>query len=660
MNKILFSFLFVLASILQINAQIDTSLYQKQLEDLIRIPVKTGGVYSQSVFESLKATSVIDEAKIKEYGFQTVAEAISTLAGIYISRTYLTQNMPTARGILQTHYANKILILINGIPTWFSMTNEGFIDRININDVKKIEVLKGPASVIYGTNAYTAAINIVLKNAGANNGSAAMTVGSGYTIGAGSNYSFIKNKWKFFISANSLRQDGFKDYFTGEDGKSGFVKDKFNKSNFTLMTSYKTHTLLFNAFDLGGINFGPRLSFLTGAGKDASIYGYLLYYSYYKKISKKSQIYHDIAYDWNNRDLTISLDSRRHVLFEGYRIADNIRFVSKLTDRLKLHLGTNIEYRQSSKLLDYDSQTDSIISYKIDGQTFNVYNNGMYKKGIWETSAYMQLQYIKENFSVLGGYRLTYNQQYKINNSFSATFLYKINSLNTLKIFYGNSYRSPSIFETNLIYPVVLGNPYLKPELSRSMELSYSYNSNYLSMKALTYYTKYKNLIIRQFISTKNPMFQFYNTNGYFNGKDLTTAGFETELNYENPQIISFFINYTYLKDLKNGKDYYLNFVPHHMLTFGIAKNIKHFKIATISNIWSGTDGPIKPIPAQWWTNFNLSYNFCGKRIKFVHEISIKNIFNRQIVVPEFVRQNINALPVGIYRFFSYSFKIEF
>ena len=323
-------------------------------------------------------------------------------------------------------------------------------------------------------------------------------------------------------------------------------------------------------------------------------------------------------------------------------------------------MGTNVEYRESSKLLDYDAITDSVISYTIDNKTFNVYNNGMYKKGIWEASIYGQLQFITKKLSVLGGYRLTYNQQFKTNNSFTATIVYNIKSNHTLKLFYGDSYRSPSIFETNLIYPVVLGNPNLKPELAKTLELSYSYNYEFWHFKALSFYSKYNNLIIRQFIDTINPNFPFYNTNGYFNGDELITTGFEGEINYDNPKNFSLLLNYAYIKSLKNGDKYYLNYVPHHTITLGLAKQIKHFTISTIADFWSETDGPIKPIPAQWWTSLNFSYNFCYKKIKFTHKFSVKNALNKQIVVPEFVRQNINVLPSGTYRFFSYTFKIYF
>ena len=60
---------------------------------------------------------------------------------------------------------NGALILIDGAPTWMAVTGEGTLDRIDISHLERIEVLRGPASVVYGSNAYSGAINLVLRQA---------------------------------------------------------------------------------------------------------------------------------------------------------------------------------------------------------------------------------------------------------------------------------------------------------------------------------------------------------------------------------------------------------------------------------------------------------------------------------------------------------------
>ncbi len=653
-------FLFICVFSFAGKTQPDTSLFNRPLDELLQVPVKNNGVYTQSVFESLVSSVVIDREMIERYNFQSVAEAVQTVAGIMIYRTYLSQNLPTSRGLLQTHYPNKVLILINGIPSWFSMTNEGFLDRININDVEKIEVLRGPASVTYGTNAYSGAINIVLKNVSGNSLNSSMQVGNAFTIEAATNYTYIHNKWKFFVSASSKRQNGFKYHFTGEDSIPGYLYDRFNVSNFTFEASYKSHTFLFNAFDLDGINFGPRLSFETGAGKPARLYGYLASYKFQRKINNVTFVSHDFSVDWNVRDLAINYALRRDVIFEGYRFSDNMRFNRQLGKSFSFNAGTNIEYRYSTQLLDIDKISDSVISYTVGNSEYNVYNNGLYHTGVWETAGYVQLKYVSKRLSFLLGYRLTYNKVFNINNSFTGTLIYSLPGNNSIKLFYGDSYRSPSLFETNLIYPVVLGNPNLKPETGNTLELSFMHQGQYFHLQVLGYISQYNDLIVRQLQDTILNGYVINNINIYENGDKLLTSGVEVEMNYNNPQVGAFFVNYAFLHGLENADKYYLNFVPKHTVTAGLSRDIGAFSMSTVFNFWSSVDAPVEPIGSQWWLDLNLSLTLKSKRASFVHRLSAKNLFNREVLIPEYVRQNINSLPAGYYRYISYTFQVKF
>ncbi|TPW14461.1 MAG: iron complex outermembrane recepter protein, partial [bacterium] len=139
-------------------------LVKLPLEDLLKVPVEVASVTAETVFKTPSTVSVIDREMIRRYQFHSIAEAVETVAGFSVGRTYLKRNLPTSRGILQDHYANKVLVMINGIPAWHAVTGEGSLDRIGIEEVQRIEVLKGPASVLYGTNAYSGAVNLVLRD----------------------------------------------------------------------------------------------------------------------------------------------------------------------------------------------------------------------------------------------------------------------------------------------------------------------------------------------------------------------------------------------------------------------------------------------------------------------------------------------------------------
>jgi len=117
----------------------------------------------ETVFNSVSNVTVIDRAMIEAYNFASVSEALQVVPGMMVLRTYLMHNIPTIRGALQEHYADKVLVMINNVPMWNAVTGEGDLDRVGIDAVERIEVLLGPASVLYGSNALTGAINIVLR-----------------------------------------------------------------------------------------------------------------------------------------------------------------------------------------------------------------------------------------------------------------------------------------------------------------------------------------------------------------------------------------------------------------------------------------------------------------------------------------------------------------
>ena len=88
------------------------------IEDLLNIEISVSSSEKDKIFTTPSSVSVIDKGMIKQYNFQTISEAVDLIAGINLGRTYIMKDIPNARGILQDHYANKVLILINNIPSW--------------------------------------------------------------------------------------------------------------------------------------------------------------------------------------------------------------------------------------------------------------------------------------------------------------------------------------------------------------------------------------------------------------------------------------------------------------------------------------------------------------------------------------------------------------
>src|ERR1041385_2508661 len=146
-----------------------TDLTDLPLETLMQMEVPT--VYSASKFEQKtteapSSVSVVTTDEIKRYGYRTLADVLRSLQGFYVSydRNYAFLG---ARGINLGDFNSRVLLLVNGHRVNNNLTDGAFIDTAFILDVDlidRIEVIRGPGSVLYGNNAFFGVINVVTCN----------------------------------------------------------------------------------------------------------------------------------------------------------------------------------------------------------------------------------------------------------------------------------------------------------------------------------------------------------------------------------------------------------------------------------------------------------------------------------------------------------------
>ena len=88
--------------------------------------------------------------------------------------------------------------MVNGVPTWETNTGAATLGHVSVSDIERIEVLKGPASVLYGTNAYVGAVNLVLKEPPEGQD------GYGVLYGGAGEYNGIRGGANYNLSYNDL------------------------------------------------------------------------------------------------------------------------------------------------------------------------------------------------------------------------------------------------------------------------------------------------------------------------------------------------------------------------------------------------------------------------------------------------------------------------
>lgn len=122
----------------------------------------------QSLGTVASAVTVLSADHLRRYGYRSLAEALRGVAGIYVVDDRMVERIGV-RGLQLLGDANsRILILIDGTPLnepWSAFVDSSTALPVSIDDVARIEVIRGPVSSIYGTNAFFGIINIVTLEA---------------------------------------------------------------------------------------------------------------------------------------------------------------------------------------------------------------------------------------------------------------------------------------------------------------------------------------------------------------------------------------------------------------------------------------------------------------------------------------------------------------
>jgi outer membrane receptor protein involved in Fe transport len=142
----------------------DTSRIRVELVSATQVEAASRAV--EEVTDAPGSVSVVPYQELRSMRYPTVAEAVRGVRGIYTSddRGYVTLGF---RGFSRPgDYGNRTLVLLNGTPMnddWLWSSYVGYDLRADIDDVERIEVVRGPGSVLYGTGAFSGVINVVTR-----------------------------------------------------------------------------------------------------------------------------------------------------------------------------------------------------------------------------------------------------------------------------------------------------------------------------------------------------------------------------------------------------------------------------------------------------------------------------------------------------------------
>src|ERR1700678_1660653 len=162
--------------------QTSTDLTTKSLEDLMNAQVTSVSKSEQTLSRTASAIFVITAEDISRSGATNIPDLLRMVPGMDVAQINANTWAISARG-LNGEFSNELLVLVDGRTVYLPTFGGVFWDVLGmpLDDIERIEVIRGPGGTIWGTNAVNGVVNIITKKA-------AHTHGALIVAGGGSLY----------------------------------------------------------------------------------------------------------------------------------------------------------------------------------------------------------------------------------------------------------------------------------------------------------------------------------------------------------------------------------------------------------------------------------------------------------------------------------------
>jgi len=162
-----------------------SDLTRLTLEELMDIQVTSVSKGEEDFFKAASAIFVITQEDLRRSGVNTIPEALRMVPGVQVAQIDSSTWAISARGF-NSWFANKLLVMIDGRSVYTHVFSGVFWDEqdLVLEDIERIEVIRGPGGTLWGANAVNGVINIITKNAH-------QTIGGQISAGGGNLDGFI-------------------------------------------------------------------------------------------------------------------------------------------------------------------------------------------------------------------------------------------------------------------------------------------------------------------------------------------------------------------------------------------------------------------------------------------------------------------------------------
>jgi outer membrane receptor for ferrienterochelin and colicins len=221
------------------------------------IPVVVGASkHEQRVSDAPASVTIVTTEQIRRFGWRTLGEILEGVRGMHVTRdrNYAFAGM---RGFSPPGaYGERTLILLDGLRFNNVLYDGGNVDRnlpIDVADIDRIEIIRGPGSALYGTNALLGVVNIITRRGRDLNGGEAALVGGSYnTLGGHTTWGGrFDNDVEVLVAVGGRWSEGQEHYYASFDRplrNDGVVEDLDAEWDYDSLAKFGFRDLQFEAY----------------------------------------------------------------------------------------------------------------------------------------------------------------------------------------------------------------------------------------------------------------------------------------------------------------------------------------------------------------------------------------------------------------------------
>lgn len=510
-----------------------------------------------------KIVKIISSNDIQKAQGRTLPELLNTVAGLTITGS--GSNPGEVQSVyLRGASSSNTLILIDGISVndASGISGEFNIAAIGIDQIERIEILKGASSTLFGSDAVAGVINIITKKgSGKLMANALASFGSYGTYKQAAGLNGLLNKTRIGLNVSNLSSSGFS---TAQPANNQvFENDNFKQKALGInLSQYVNNKFTLNAGFQGNIN---NANLDGGAFEDVSGYTY-------KKTSTLAHVGAKLELDKGSLNFILSQNDVRNKFDNKGILTDNEGnitntegiFTYQFNKNLGITSGANYKFSKTNQVNDFGALSSDSAKNNITSLYTSFFVNGGDIFRLEVGGRYNNHSQYGDNFTYTFNPSLIINQQLKYYISISS------------------AYRVPSLYQLISEY----GNSALKPETSQNYETGFegSLENNKITFSAAVFQRKIEDVIdFGQISPTKF---------GYINQNEQNDKGFELEFGFKPDKKVNFNLFYAFVdgkvQALSGGSETFNLFRrPKNSIGTNLAYTLSNKTFVTLNYRWN-------------------------------------------------------------------------